>query len=1578
MAKADDAIKTLQRRLGRLARLEGALVHTADGPVLLAQVEVRDPFALLAACEAAGPRVPADSPTLAALRAGLQLHAEPEYLTATRVARAHRDLLALSAVPWLALVRASARHFRGLGPLDEHWLAARAARIETLARALHPEPAAARAIPDQGSSREPVPPAFAPVLTLVADLHGAHARDVLLTWLDRSAALGARRRRDAQVRLDGLVRRLEDPGAPRREPPAIAAMLDAAAAELGRLARLPGRAAARRLGPLLRGVLAWPAAPDHGLPGPGRADHEDPTAGPDHRAPALPRLDDAPVPATSRPVPEARPPVPSTRSSAPGLRASLLPALALRVRALGAELVQALGSTRSPARLAALRRVLGAHALAFPQPPGAAAPPPLAIDELEQAEQRLREAVAAGLPAGLPLGRALWLLRLPADARVRAIVAAWVAGGLAPALVDRVVAIQQLERLAALDGDADLAAAYASWLVDLVPHYQRLGVTLDLRPEHFARLHATHRGGLALLAHCLIVHHVPDERAADARLARLRATLGLFAARPRRAEALLADLGRAPAGLGRQHLPELAEWLGEPPLLDRYCHLCDLADEPVLLSAHLRRDLDRERRIIGQRDFLAALPDPSPAQRARLAAVTAELASPATADRGWTLRRLADRCEALQGRAFARHLDLLLREVLAEAIGVDPPALTPAWRDALRFYLGGAARNRALLGDLLRFAAAHPGRPIAPTLANNQLWLTRAGARIRPGAWLAPRRQVLELEGQRHVLSLEDDPLEVLRMGMPFDTCLALDDGFNADSTVINAVDINKRVLYLRDARGSVVARKLIAISSDFTLIGYYLYSARGHEDRPVVVAAVLALCQALADDCGLTLAARGVPETIHPGFWYDDGTEAWDSAPAHVTALAELAPHFAALGVPQPAELTPWALRQARAWRAHAAGDLEAALALVPGEHGEARSALASLIAARLGPRVVASRARHDGALAFVHLWLRAREGPVALLRALTGLPAPGRLTHEVGDILGHAPPSAALARALLAAIAHTRRTVTHLDDHGLEHRSFQIGPHIACMPLAEALACCAALEPLWAWICAESPGCSNCRVWGEQALFDALCASFVREPDPTAVILALRGRHGELARSGALHLAARYSLALRPAPLQPGAGLSWFTRLAQRPVPAPRALHALRDLQRTCPALAHDPELFAALIRQAGPAGPHTGLPTPQTAPFTLLGELLLHLPDPSALLAPWLDPGVAPAAWKPDRWELHVHRRCLTPWRRRLVRLAAADPGADPPRRWLARLGDLDALARLGSRDHLAHARDIAWQLDQDVHKDMSNQTAPKDMSVTASARASDLAPRGDLRGREPEGIDPSLLHAALRALTTDPGDPQAFDVCRAADLEPEVWHDLLARMLPATGPPAPTTLPLLQSLLTGAPLRGLPIAHIARLAAVPALHPALLGFLEPEFRSERINVHALYSQLEQLPSDDPAARDSFLGACLLCAGEEAANIDTPLGAHDGERVLACLDAWTTHAPPADLLAIYRQLDHHQCARLLQRLLALPPERDPDLLELQTLASETPPHGDDQAVAHAWLLHALDQRIVQGPGRSRAPAL
>ncbi len=1521
MAKADDEIKELQRRLRHLARLEGVVVRTADGPVLLRPTGI-DPFKLSDACRAG-------RPGLTALLAAVRCEDPPQRLTPALLARAHRDLRALDALPWLAIVRAAPRHFRNFhnsrsmgGALDERWLAAREARIQALAGALQPEA---------------IPPAD-PVHDLVADLHGPDAAATLTDWLARSAGLGERRRREAGRRIDGLVRRLLDPAPGLRESPALATMLDAAAAELLRLTQIPGRAAARRLEPLLRRVLAWPRPPNHAAPA-------------DAHSPVPEDSRDAPVPEDSRnpPVPAAirNPPVPRDTS----LHAR--EALAARVRELGAALVHALGTTRGASQLTALRRVLGLHALAFPVDPADAAPPALGPDELELAESRLRALISAPTPR-LSLARALWLLRLPVAPAICATLAPWVADGLAPAIVDLVIALGLHERLTALTGDVALAAAYADWLVRLVPHYRRLGLEVDLRPQHFARLHATHRGGLALLAHCLIEHHAPDERGADAQLARLRATLGLFAARPRRAEALLAELTHAPPGAGHHHFPEFATWLGDAALLDRFCHLCVLADEPLALSTTLRRDFDRHDRLLRQREHLAALPSLTPTLRTRLTRLDAELAQALPGDRGWTLRRLAERCEALQARAFASKLDLLIRELLHEAIGVAPPTLTPAWRDALRFYLGAADRNRALLGLLLRFAAAHPGQPIAPTLPRNTAWLGRASARMRTDAWLAPQLRTLEFAGARHTLCIEHDPLEVLRMGIPFGTCLSLGTGFNADSTVLNAVDINKRVLYLRDARGSVIARQLIAVSSDFGLLGYRLYCAHKLDDRPEIAAAFQALCRELADACGLPLADDGEPEAIHPGFWYDDGCTSWARRSA---AVADLAPYFALLGRPVPDQLSSWSLGRARAWLAVARGEPEAGLAMLPDiRDNAAAAALHTMIAAQLGPRELARRARREPACAKVHVAMQLRQSPAAALRAASSLAYDRELWSDLDDLFDHSPPSAELARAWLDAAMHERRHAQVFDDHGLAHRTVYIGESLACLPVAEIVARCRDLAALWDWIVAEQDQCSHCRESGVEGLRRALLTAHARAPDPEAILAALRGRHGPLAQDAALHVASRFSLAARPCALGHGLGASWLTRLTQRPLPAPRALRALRELLRARPELGDTPEMFAALVRQAGPHARHEQLPTPTEPPFAALGELLLHLPDLAHLLAPWQDPDVAPAKWQPDPCELHFHRTVATPWRRHLARRSNAEDSHEA-RMWLARLGDVEALARGERRGQIALAHEMRRQ---HALRDRPAD-GPCDMSLLTAATTA----RADLRTTDPHTLDLALLREAARALEA-PHDLEALvpaiTLLRAADLPADVWHDIIDRLLGPAGPPAPDLVPLLCTLLELPAVRVLPTQQLARLAAAPALHPPLVEHLERSLRAYHVTLHAQYSQLERAPGLDPAHRDALLGAWISRTDHEAADISTPFGCAEETRFTACVPVWLRAAPPM-WLAVYRELrDLDYQSRFLDALLALPPERAEDLTELRRLAGEWQPHGEDEQAAHQWLLTEL----------------
>ena len=104
----------------------------------------------------------------------------------------------------------------------------------------------------------------------------------------------------------------------------------------------------------------------------------------------------------------------------------------------------------------------------------------------------------------------------------------------------------------------------------------------------------------------------------------------------------------------------------------------------------------------------------------------------------------------------------------------------------------------------------------------NATWLTRAAANeVDVGAWRAGFRVAVPVGGEPITFATETDPLHVLKMGSYFDTCLSLDTGSNAASTLVNALDVNKHVIYGRRADGAVVCRKLIGATARGELAGY-------------------------------------------------------------------------------------------------------------------------------------------------------------------------------------------------------------------------------------------------------------------------------------------------------------------------------------------------------------------------------------------------------------------------------------------------------------------------------------------------------------------------------------------------------------------------------------------------------------------------------------------------------------------------------------------------------------------------------------------------------------------------------------
>ena len=126
-------------------------------------------------------------------------------------------------------------------------------------------------------------------------------------------------------------------------------------------------------------------------------------------------------------------------------------------------------------------------------------------------------------------------------------------------------------------------------------------------------------------------------------------------------------------------------------------------------------------------------------------------------------------------------------------------------------------------------------------------------------------------------LHLARDPLHILQMGNYFGTCLSFGQ-VNAFSTVANACELNKRVIYATDGTGRIVGRKLIAINSEGGLVGIRTYFQLDDEKaRQALHAIISRYAIAFAERCNIPLADSGTVPTLFAEAWYDDGMWPWD-----------------------------------------------------------------------------------------------------------------------------------------------------------------------------------------------------------------------------------------------------------------------------------------------------------------------------------------------------------------------------------------------------------------------------------------------------------------------------------------------------------------------------------------------------------------------------------------------------------------------------------------------------------------------------------------------------------------------------
>jgi hypothetical protein len=306
------------------------------------------------------------------------------------------------------------------------------------------------------------------------------------------------------------------------------------------------------------------------------------------------------------------------------------------------------------------------------------------------------------------------------------------------------------------------------------------------------------------------------------------------------------------------------------------------------LPADLQDPLERPSKMARELDYLKAQwqdeePPPEIAQRIKM--LTDSL-SDADSLRLAQIEQLSNR---LQQATAELHIDAtrkLVLDDLVERIGITD-GVASEYIDLGNQFLEAAALcselrvNRRLMKKLLREATSGNRHWIRSHPANER-FLTKLEERgVNTNTWLSEFPKLVEevhnIPDRPFKLYFEQDPLHIMQMGNYFHTCLSF-EGINAFSVVANATDLNKRVLYVLNNKGRVIARKLVGINTKFELVGFRTYTIiENLEKVNSMYRVVNDYCKAFATACGLPLGDQGSLESLVTSEWYDDGICAWD-----------------------------------------------------------------------------------------------------------------------------------------------------------------------------------------------------------------------------------------------------------------------------------------------------------------------------------------------------------------------------------------------------------------------------------------------------------------------------------------------------------------------------------------------------------------------------------------------------------------------------------------------------------------------------------------------------------------------------
>jgi len=412
---------------------------------------------------------------------------------------------------------------------------------------------------------------------------------------------------------------------------------------------------------------------------------------------------------------------------------------------------------------------------------------------------------------------------------------------------------------------AEAASALATTPGDLIAMAETLGAVTDAVPASVVTLAVACGPGGAGLVRALI------ERGERARVIEAAAQLNLAdALKLRRRPMLIAPDGEVPpwgTALPRSMHAPLAR-------------LCAAGGESIArkLLAETFPDVDALDAEIAAIERKLAASDGEQARRlaARLTNLEHKRDTPKAPSAQRVTNLTAELTAAAELCAFDRWRAALVSRIdagMPAALDLEssPPWLaTPAYRQVVLGILELTGSPRKLAHRLLA-ARCGPGPWDFRDEPANRAFVARLRrAGVDPAPWVEGIGVVACGAGADALaLSLEDDPLEVLRMGAHFETCLA-PGAINFFAAVVNAADINKRVIYARGQDGNVVGRCLLALTDAGGILSFHAYC---HDERDFT-AHVRTFVQTLAARMRTVILPSGSVSTLLDSKWYDDGPE--------------------------------------------------------------------------------------------------------------------------------------------------------------------------------------------------------------------------------------------------------------------------------------------------------------------------------------------------------------------------------------------------------------------------------------------------------------------------------------------------------------------------------------------------------------------------------------------------------------------------------------------------------------------------------------------------------------------------------